>query len=67
MFERLLEPGSAEAPKCSCGGEMHFVRAEEKSKDAAVKHFSCDACARELMVMVWPESIARAMRPEAPR
>jgi hypothetical protein len=56
MFERLLEPSSSDAPNCSCGNEMHFVRAK-KSNDAALKHFSCIACGWELIVMVWPEAL----------
>lgn len=55
MYERLLELDSPDVPDCTCGREMKFVKTERKSEDAAVKHFSCDGCGRELMVMVWPE------------
>lgn len=58
MFERLLEPNSTEAPACACGKEMRLIGAEKKSEDAAVKHFECEVCGRELMLMVWPEAIA---------
>lgn len=58
MFGRLLEPGSTEAPDCACGKEMRLTATERKSEDAAVKHFGCEACGRELMLMVWPEAIA---------
>jgi hypothetical protein len=60
MFERLLEPGSREAPGCSCGDEMRYVRLERKSADCAVKHFRCDTCTREMFIMVWPETAEAA-------
>ena len=60
MFERLLEPGSRETPNCACGEAMRFLRIERKSADAAVKHFRCDSCSREMFLMVWPEAIADA-------
>jgi hypothetical protein len=34
---------------------MRHVKTEPRSRDAAVKHFECDACGRELQMMVWPE------------
>lgn len=55
MLERLLEPNSNEVPDCACGRPMHYVKIEQRSADAAVKHFECEACGRELLLMVWPE------------
>lgn len=57
MFERLLEPKSLQAPQCFCGREMRYVKFEQKSADAAVKHFSCDSCTREMFLMVWPDAV----------
>ena len=58
MYERLLEPDSHEAPDCQCGTEMRLIRTEKRSEDAAVKHFECDACRKQLLIMVWPEAMA---------
>jgi hypothetical protein len=58
MYERLLEPDSPEVPNCACGREMRFAKTERRSDDAAVKHFQCDSCGRELLLMVWPELAA---------
>lgn len=56
MYERLLEPNSREAPDCGCGNEMRLTRTEKRSEDAAVRHFECDACGKQLLLMVWPET-----------
>lgn len=56
MYERLLEPNSDAVPDCACGKQMRYVKLEKRSEDAAVKHFGCDDCGRELLLMVWPES-----------
>ena len=56
MFERLLELHSTEVPNCACGKAMRYVKLERRSEDAAVKHFQCDDCERQFLLMVWPES-----------
>jgi len=53
MFERLLEPGSMEVPSCQCGQEMHMAELKAKTADALVKVFRCEACNREMRLMVW--------------
>jgi len=58
MYERLLESDSLDVPKCACGREMRFAKTERRSEDAALKHFQCDSCGRELLLMVWPELAA---------
>jgi hypothetical protein len=55
MFERLLELHSIDVPDCACGEEMRYVKLNKRSEDAAVKHFQCDECGKELLLMVWPE------------
>lgn len=55
MFERLLELHSIDVPDCACGKAMRYVKLEKRSEDAAVKHFQCDDCGRQLLLMVWPE------------
>lgn len=55
MLERLLEPNSTDVPDCACGKQMRYTKIERRSEDAAVKHFECENCGRELLLMVWPE------------
>jgi hypothetical protein len=58
MYDRLLEIGSQDLPDCACGQEMGFLKTRNMSPDVAVKHFECSACGREMLLTVWPESVA---------
>ena len=58
MIERLLEPGSKELPECQCGETMTLTRTETASSDTSRKIFHCDACGREMRLMVWMDSAA---------
>lgn len=58
MIERLLEPDSKELPDCQCGKTMGLTRIEATSTDTRRKIFHCDACGREMRLMVWVDSAA---------
>ena len=57
MYEHLLELGSQEVPDCVCGQVMRLMKTDVKSADAAVKHFECESCGREVLLSVWPEDV----------
>lgn len=52
-LERLLEPGSTELPKCSCGEEMPHQRTRAATTDTEIRVFQCSECGRELHLTVW--------------
>jgi hypothetical protein len=57
-FERLLVPGSDEAPDCPCGAVMQFARAAkaENSADVEVRVFECATCGHEFRIAVWADA-----------
>ena len=54
-FERLLVPGCAELPACSCGKEMDIASIERlpEGSDAAVRVYRCRTCHHEMRLTVW--------------
>jgi hypothetical protein len=58
-FERLLAPGSAERPSCSCGEEMHLkgVTDSVPARGTETRVYCCPACQREVRLTVWAEPV----------
>lgn len=61
-FERLLVPGSKEAPDCACGAEMRFAHSiqADKSRDAEVRVYACHVCGHEFRLTVWADGAVPA-------
>ena len=57
MLERLLEPGSTEAPTCICNGEMRLARTEAADRDTEIRIFQCPNCEHELRLTVWNSAL----------
>ena len=55
-FERLLVPGSTEAPDCRCGVEMRLVRASPEGEDAEIRYYLCPVCGQDFRLTVWTET-----------
>ena len=56
-FERLLVPGAAERPSCSCGEEMQLVGVPDPApaRGTETRVYCCPACQGELRLTVWSE------------